>query len=261
MIGALKTYSAFYYGFTVDNTNKYINFKEGGGELTAEISIGSYTLTQYLLEVASAMNAAGANTYSLSVNRQTRIVTLTSSGSFDLLFGSGSNSGESAASLLGMSASDSLAITSKVGIQGAGYAYFPQFFLQNYQPSILNKKAAFATVSKSASGRVSVQKFGDERFMECNIRYITDIPQPPNGPVQTNVNGVDDTLDFLEYLITKAPVEFMENLNDASVFEKFILERTPTSQDGIGYELNERFDMGLPYYFDTGVLTFRVITE
>lgn len=260
-MSALRTYSSFIYGHTVDTNNRYINFKEGGPELTATLEIGSYTLTKFLDVIAVAMNAAGANDYTVTLDRTTRIITLASSANFDLLVATGTNAGESVLPLMGISGADVLATTSVVGTLPSGSYYEPQFVLQEYLPSSKNKRAASATVSKSASGKISVQKFGDERFMKCNIKYCTDIIQPVGGPIQTQESGVDNVVAFMEYAITKAPLEFIQDKASPETFERVILESTSQAQDGTGYELRELYDRGLPYYFETGPLKFRVIEE
>lgn len=258
---SLDTYSRFYYGYEIDESNQYLNFDEGGGELTALIEVGSYSLTDLLVAVESALNIAGAFTYTVTVNRTTRIVTLGSSSAVDWLFSTGAQSGISAHSLLGFPTSDILATTSAVGTSPCGSAYSPQYILQDHVATGNYRKAAFATVNKAASGKVQVQKFGTEKFMQASIRFSTNIPQPSGGPILTNPSGVEDLQAFMQHLITKAPVEFMPDASVPGTFETFILESSDEGQDGIGYKLKELYDKGIPGYFDTGILKFRLIED
>lgn len=260
-LGALKTHSQFFYGQTVTADNCFIDFTESAVAKTAEIAIGSYTLTDYLTAVALAMNNVLTATASVSINRTTGIVTLTFSSAVTLLGLSGPNSGQSALSLLGITATDYSAVTSVVGASRAGSMWRPQFPAQDYIPSSLSVRAASASVSKSASGRVSVQSFGQEKFIKANFQYITNIPQEPGFVCETDSQGVESATAFLEYAITKAPMEFMADRNDPATFESVLLESTPFDPNGVGFELKEYYDKGLPYYFETGRLTFRVIED
>lgn len=257
---ALKNHSVFYYGHKVDDTNNFINFKEGAGaELTAEIPTGSYTMTKFLEIVTSALNDASALTWTYSVDRVTRIVTLTSSGPASLLFGTGTLASFSPASLLGFAQADLLSLTSFVGTLPTGIEYAPQFPLQDYKPKDKNKKLIGAVVTKSASGdKVSVQSFGTDRFIKCNIKFITN--EPSEGILRDNPTAVEDASAFMEYIIEKNPVEFMENENDRGAFDKVYLD-SMSQGDGTFFELIEYVDRNLPEYYETGLLTFKVINR
>lgn len=55
----IRTKSKFYYGHTIDSDNNLLDFKEGAGtELTATLNVGEYSLTDFVTEVARALNAA-----------------------------------------------------------------------------------------------------------------------------------------------------------------------------------------------------------
>ena len=69
----IKTKSKFYYGHTIDIDNNLLDFKEGAGaELTATLSVGEYSLTNFVTELIRALNDAGSLTYSGSLNRTTK---------------------------------------------------------------------------------------------------------------------------------------------------------------------------------------------
>lgn len=259
---SLSTYSIFYYGFDVTTNNRYIDFDEGAGELTATLPVGSFTMTQMAIEVARALNDVGLNTYTCTVNRTTRIFTITASVATDFLGATGSNASQSVFPTIGLASSDSLAATSVVGATAAGSTYSPQLTLQDHVSTSNNKRALSGVVTKSASGSsVSVQSFGEETFLRLNFKYITNRFQPPDSKLRNDSNALANVRAFLDHCITKAPVEFMENVTDRDTFEKLILESTPQSSDGIGYELRELLDRNLPGYFESGILTFKTITE
>lgn len=255
----IQTYSIFYYGHIVDETNYIVNFKEGAGpEFSAEIRNGSYTLTSYAQAVQDALNDAGALDYTVTVDRATRLISVNATGVFSLLVLSGSASGISAFPMIGFSGSDRTGSTSYTGNVSSGKSYIPQFKLQDYIDSTHWKQSADKTVNKTSSGRIEVVRFGEERFMQCNIKFITSIPQP-NGVIKSNSTGLQDAIDFLSYLITKSPIEFIGDINNADIFESFILESAPDFTDGTGFRLKELYDKGLIDYYETGVLKFRVV--
>lgn len=256
---ALKVHSVFFYGHKVDENNNLINFKEGAGpEKTAEIPVGSYTMTKFLDVVTASLNAASSLDWTYSVDRTTRIVTFTSSGPASLLFGTGSVYLNSPATLLGFPQTDILNATSFVGSSGTGYEYRPQFPLQSYVPKNQNKKLVNAVVSKSASGdAVSVQSFGIDRLIKGNIRFITN--QPTDGVLRNNPNAVEDAQAFMDYIVEKNPIEFMEDENEPDTFDRVYLESAGMGGDGTSYELIEYVDRNLPEFFETGLLTFKVI--
>lgn len=256
---ALKKHSVFYYGHKIDENNNLINFKEGvGAEKTAEVPVGSYTLTKFLQVITAALNAASSLDWTYSVNRTTRIVTFNSSGTASLLFGTGSNALNSPFALLGFNAADYNNLTSFVGALPSGSEYRPQFPLQDYKGKDQNKKLVNAVVTKSASGdKVSVQSFGTERFIKMNIKNITN--QPTAGLLRNNPNAVEEIKTFMDYAVEKNPIEFMEDENDLATFDRVYLESTQADFNGTSYELIEYFDRNLPEYFETGLLNFKVI--
>lgn len=255
---SLTTFSKFYYGYEVTTENYQLDFSEGGSELTAELTVGFYTMTTFCTEVQRAMRAAGALTYTVTVSRSTRAITIAAGSNFTLKVSSGSHIGNSPWSLMGFSGADKSGASTYTGGAASGYSYAPQFILQDHIPTTNWKKASQATVNKTADGRVEVVKFGDEQFMQCNIKYVTDITQD-GTIIQTNASGVANLRSFMDWLIEKAPIEYMADASTTSTYENLILESTPDDSKGTGYKLKEMYDKGLPGYFETGTLVFRVI--
>jgi hypothetical protein len=91
------------------------------------------------------------------------------------------------------------------------------------------------------------------------MRYCTDISQPSGGPITSNSTGISEVRAFLQHLVEKNHVEFMEDKDTEATFETFILESTEQRRDGTGYRLKERWDINLPGYYDTGILKFRLL--
>ncbi len=255
---SLATLSKFYYGHTIDDDNDLLDFDEGGSELTAELDIGEYTLEEFAEEIQRALNEAGALTYTVTVNRTTRIITVAATGNFTLLVTTGSNIGTSPWALMGFT-SNKTGDDSYAADAASGYVYSPQFLLQNYVPAEDNRTAIHSNVSESANGDQEVVRFGIIQMIEMNIRWCTNIAQPSGGPITNNATGLEDVRELMEYLITKAPIEFMPNANAPATFYKVVLDSTKADKKGCGFKLKERYDRGMPGYYDTELLTFRVL--
>ncbi len=255
---SLFTHSKINLGLVINDTNFQLDFTEGGPEITAEIEIGSYTPEDAAVAVASALNDAGALDYTVAYDRDTREMTIAASGTFSLLVGSGSHLGTSIFGTLGFTGSNRTSAATYTG-SAAGTQYATQFIAQSHVSSEDQQAAAYGTVNQSASGNVEVVSFGNQAFLEFELKFITDREMGSAGPIRTNASGVDDARTLMRYLMTKGPVEFMEDESDTSSFQKLILETSPDNSKGIGYKLHEMYDIGLPGFFKTGVLKFRVI--
>jgi hypothetical protein len=256
---ALNTYSKFYFGWTVTESSKYIDFNEGASELSAELQVGSYNSSSLATEIKRAMEEAGALTYTVSFNRSTRKFTISAGSNFALLTTTGSHLGALAFDLIGYTGADKTVASSYVADAISGGSYSPQFKLQSYISSEHLRRAIDVSVNKTTSGRVEVVSFGQEKFMECEIKFITDIAQ--SGPIVNNESGVADYLEFIRFAITKGQVEFMADQSNVDTYEVFILESTEDSSDGTGYRLIEEYDRGLAGYYRSGKLKFRVFEE
>src|SRR5690606_5719403 len=191
--------------------------------------------------------------------RSTRILTVSASSNFSLLTTSGSTIGTAAFSMMGYSGADKTGANSYAASAATGDAYSPQFILQDYVSSDDWTDAVQGVVNVSASGRVEVVRYGQSDFIQMNIRYATDIPQGDSGIILNSASGVSDLRAFMRYAITKAPVEFMPSISDLNTYQSLILESTRDSQKGLGFKLKELYDTGLPGYFETGTLKWRVL--
>lgn len=259
----INTYSKFYFGLTITGSNKYIDFNEGAGALAAEIQTGTYTPEDLAQAVEDALNLAGTLVYTVSLNRTTRILTITSSAAVTWLASTGANVvlGYSAYSILGYPATDVASVTTFTGSTGIGSVYLPQYKLQDYLDQQDSRRNRAATVSVAASGKVQLQSFGTDRFFEFSIKFATDIPQPASGPIVSNSAGVANLRTFMQWLMNKNTVEFMPDKDLPGTYYRLVLESSPGAGDGSGYKLQEQYARGLVGYFETGVLTFRIIED
>jgi len=253
---SLTTFSAFYYGFEFDSDFRYIDFDEGSGALQAEVALGSYTPTEMALVIQEAMNAVGTLTYVATFNRSDRSFTISSTANFDLLVSSGLASNK-AYPAFGFTGVDRTGASTYTG-GFAGSEYLPQFILQDHISTDNLQKLINPSINKSADGTVEVIRFGTEKFMQCNIKYATDL-HIGGGSFKNNPSGVSDLQTFMQYITNKKPVEFMPNELSRNTYQKLLLESTVEEKDGTGYLLKELYDKGLPNIFETGIMRFRLI--
>lgn len=107
-------YSAYKYDYEAINDviiitakNGKIDFAEGGSQLTATLTPGSYSPTTLCAEIKTRMDAAGAQTYTVTFNAITRKFTIAQGGAtFSLLFATGTNAYISASGVLGFDIED-----------------------------------------------------------------------------------------------------------------------------------------------------------
>lgn len=257
----ISTMSAFFYGHDVTELNYALNFDEGSGELLASVSIGDYTPEQICDAVASAMNSSGTQEYTVAFDRDTRKITISAASNFSLLIVSGTSSGLSIFSLLGFTGiADLTGAKTYTGASTSGSAYFPQIPLQNYTSFANWLVPSGAKTNVSADGsRIEVVSFGEQRFMEFELPFITDI-DTTGSPIEYNATGVSDYIAFIEYAITKSVLQFIPDRDTPETYDDCILESTVESKEGTAHKLKEMYSRKLPGYYDTGKLVFRKVT-
>lgn len=255
----LNTRSKFYYGFEVTEANQSINFNEGTGERLAELDIGKYTTTSFQNMIATRLNEIGDLEYSVLIDRETRIVTISADGNFDLLFTTGAQNTTSAHPILGYSGADLTGDDSYEGTSAIGFEYLPQFYLQAFTPFGQFKEFVSGRVNVSASGIVETVSFGSVEFMECNVRFITNIDQGISNEIETDAQGYENAIAFMDWCYNKGDLEFMPDRDNVDNYFECVLDRTPESSDGISFRLKELFSQRFVGYYETGNLRFRRI--
>ena len=256
---SISTRSSFIYGHTItEGENEFINFMEDGmTELSTTIDIGSYTITQFVNQVAQALNDVGDNVYSVSLDRATRLITISADNNFDLLVTNGTQVSISAFALMGFTTNRSGASSYEADLP-SGSIYFPQYNLMNYVAFEDMEESVQSKVNESSSGEIEVVSYGTRNFSEFNIKYATDITG--QGAITDNPTGVSDLRIFMQYITKKRPFEFLPDKDMPENFESAILESTTKSRDGTGFMLRELYSQKLANYFETGKLVLRKIT-
>jgi hypothetical protein len=247
--------SSFIYGHTITDDNSFINFTENGiDELSSTIEIGSFTISTFIDAVAVALNEIGDNTYTVSLDRTTRKITISADANFDLLVTTGTQSQISAFSLMGFT-SDKSGSNSYEADEASGSIYLPQTKLFGYVPFEHNQSSVQSKVNESSSGDIELVTYGERRFAKFNIKYISNITG--QNFIEDNPNAVQDVTTFMEYIRLKRPFEFLPDRDDVNTFYSVILESTP--QGATDYELTELYAESLAFYFETGTITLRQI--
>ena len=254
-MSTLKTLSKFYYGHTVTLDNSSLDFDEGGPEIQGDLKIGSYTLDEYRAEFQRVLRTFGTQDYVVTVDRDTGILSVTAPNPFSLLPATGSRIGTGVWNMAGFDPVDQTGTTIN-GDFRSGKVYRPQFLLDNYTSPEHYRLKESAAVNVSASGDVQTLQFGDGARMKCNIIAITDKLGLKIDPWYENSNGITDALDFLNYIITKAKIEFMPDESISGTFYKLLLDSTKTDRNGVAFELQ---NMKTPDVYQSGDLTFRKV--
>lgn len=258
---SIETYSLFYYISEITSSNNKMNFDEGGAELTATIEVGSYTPTDLATAIKTALDAAGALTYTVTFNRTSRTFTIASTSNFSLLVSSGSTVGSGPYALIGFTGSDRTLASTYTGDSSAGSQYEPQFKFQDFVSNDDWQEKIDAQVNESALGDVEVVSFGTRELIQMNIRFATDKDVSKSNWIKNNASGVSNLRSFMQFAITKAPFELMENIGDRATYKKVILESTPEDNKGTAYKLKELSLQGGPTgFFETGVIRLRVLS-
>lgn len=256
---AIKTYSKFYYINPVTGSNFYLNFSEDGSTvLAAEVEIGEYSVTDLAPQVETALNTVGANTYTVTFDRDTRLYTISADATFEIRAGTGPQVGSDLWSLLGFAQSDTSAALSHTANNAAGVSFEPQFFLQDYVMQGQSTEAVSGVRATTASGLVEVVSFGRQEFIEMNIKYQNNLNKGA-WPIKKSSTGYTDLKAFLDFAINAYPIEFMPDINNSSEFITVLLESAPGNSNGLGYKLKEQLSDNLPDFYETGVIVFRII--
>ncbi|MEN0059510.1 MAG: hypothetical protein AAGB31_11795 [Bdellovibrio sp.] len=256
-MGALSSYSKIYYGPELTELKRSFTIKEDGIEKVAFLDPGCYLPSQFPLILQQAINAVSSQQYSVSLNRSTRLLTISAEGSFEVPLVSMFEDASNIASLVGFTQdADLTGSNSYTSLNPCCEEYAFQFPLQSYLSSRENASQIQAVKKKTITGIVEATSFGIERQVSFEAMYITDIVQDPRSIIRTKVEAVAGFLSLLDYCIRQEAIEFMEDENRPDVFEILTLASTEENQNGLGYRLIEEYDEGLPNYYRSGTLTF-----
>jgi hypothetical protein len=102
--------------YVIDDSNNYLDFKEGGAELNAVLTLGLYTADDLAAEIETQLEAVGAADFTVTYSDTTHKFTIASDGgSLALLCKTGTNKKISIWKTIGFKESADRATTSEVG--------------------------------------------------------------------------------------------------------------------------------------------------
>ena len=253
----IYTDSAFWYGIEVTELTDNFIFQDNGPLVDKKFPTGGYSHADFILSIQTFLNSNSELEYTVTIDRQTRFITISTIENFDLLFG---QSGTTIAGVMGFDSVDLTGFNSYTSAYPVGEIYLPQFRLQDYVDFDDYEDNNNASVNVSASGVTEVVTFSTSKFMECNIKYANNYEHHLSSAIEENLTGVEDLRRFMSYVIKKENIEFFPDRNDLNTFKKVILEKTRQSSKGTGYKLKELYGRGLNGYYETGTLTFKEVS-
>jgi len=120
--------------FVVGATNNKINFDEGAAELTGTVASASYTATTLCAAIKTALEDAGALTFTVTFSATTKKFTIAAPTQFSLHWNTGANKTTDISTMCGYSdlADDSGAITYTADTVAIGVAYVHTFQWANF---------------------------------------------------------------------------------------------------------------------------------
>lgn len=255
-MSTLRTRSCFFYGTSVTTLNRSIDFDEGAGEIQATLDVGDYSFTEYITAFVLAMNIAGNQVYTATIDRDTGTWTLSAPNPFSIKGLTGSRAATSAWPMAGFGALDHTGDDSYEAPNRVGEIYELQYPASDYLAAEDNIHKEQATYNFTASGVSQIISFDDSSRIRMNIILITNKLNLKNDPFFSNASGVQDARDFMTYAVTKSRMEFMPDTDNKAVFHTCLLESTREDRSGLLFELK---NMGAADFYETGVLTFRKV--
>lgn len=88
--------------FEITSSNQWLDFDEGGGELSAQLTVGDYDADSLATEIKTQMEAVGAYVYTITYQENIKKFTIASAtGNFDLLWQSGTHTSNNVGDLIG----------------------------------------------------------------------------------------------------------------------------------------------------------------
>lgn len=260
----INTHSKFWYGWEITEENQLLDFRYASdlNDRQAVLRIGRYSSRQLCDEIKRAMDEAGTDTFVVTFDRASKKFTISCEETFSLL----TSSGEGVAlgsvwELIGFStASDKTGSASYTADStSVPFEWTPQFKLQGINNPDDWVRLRDPVWSESAAGEGELTHFGEMRMLKFSVPYITDIIQPDELVIRNNATAVADARRAMSWATKKAHVELMLDENDEETYLEIRLEATEDSQIGVELNLKEEYQKGLPNYFTTGELTWRVI--
>lgn len=253
----IDTRPLFIFGHIVTAANNAFSFDEGAAEIIAVMEPGGYSFEEYAFALQTALRDAGSQVYTVSTNRTAQTLTIAAPSAFTLRVATGTPDNEGY-TLAGFAGANRSTVTTATSDSMSGLRYSPQFLIQSYVGSEFHQQAAFQVLNRSVSGREELIRFGVDKIIEMEIKFVSNM-QMDGIVIRNDPNGVENTIEFMQYITQKQRFEFMPDENDLNDFEKVVLKSAPGFSDGTGYKLRELTDKNLRDIYDLGLIQLRVV--
>lgn len=167
----------------IDSSNNKIDFTEGSGSLVATITSGVYSPTTLCTEIKTQLEAAGAETYTVTFNSLTRKFTIAHGGAtLSLLFASGTNYSVSSGEVLGFDCED------KTGAVTYTSQYCLSGILRLSKPIEMHREGATMYQSAREAGKIFymdpgafMREYPRNRLLQDIPKNFTVLSQTPGG--------------------------------------------------------------------------------
>lgn len=250
---ALRDKSLFLYGFEVTSTNFAIDFKKtsGGAQLMASLRFGFYSLTDLLIEIKRALEAADpSNTYTATANRsissgtQNRVTISTSGSYLELDFLSGPRSLSSIHTMIGFPSVNQTGATTYTGTSSAGTVLLTTLTGYTFLPPEL-LKTIIGTINITTDGQKEALVWSVQKFTQIEFKY------EPEAKSKT------EWANFLTWATQQRPFDFTPEAGTYGTVHNVTLETTSADGKGLGYRMDEMLP-DFPFNYKTGILKMRV---
>lgn len=248
---ALRQKSIFWYGITIDSTNRSIDFRTAnlGPIYQATLTLGNYTLSGFIAEIGKQLKAANSTTtFTVSLNRSfgltsNRLTLGSSTGFFQLLFGTGPRYSSSAARVMGFTATDKTGLSSYTGTSNVGIYLLPEYKGYTYLgPDFMH--TVFGALNVSARGDKEAIVWSIQKFFQVEFKY------------EPETKVITEWLPFMDWLIQQRPIEYVPDYTIPNTFYQATLESSPADGKGLAYTMKEMLP-DFPFNYQTGTLKFR----
>jgi len=205
--------------FEVTNSNKYIDFAEvanGGGENTAELTLGIYTAADLATEIGTKMSVASeiGATYTCTYNAGTKKFTISFDGAgwFNLLWQSGSHSANSSANLIGFdNSADDDGLTSYTADYEREGDYVNLWY-------ITHAEGEPSKVEECIRATLVISTYTEQaNLADCNDNPSSWYWDAANNRLYLHTSGSDDPGTAGKYLIMSYFWEYFCNKQDGDI--------------------------------------------
>lgn len=250
---ALSSKSLFLYGFQITPLNSSIDFRVVALETPRQATLrtGFYSLSSLCTEIVRALQEFDSiDSFSATVDRtvsgglENRVTISSSSGFFQILFGSGPRASSAVAPLIGFNAVDYTGATSYTGSTSAGTLLITNMTGYNYiQPELYQK--SFGNLNISAAGVKEAVVFQIQKFFQVQFKYIP----------KASAIGEWQTLN--SWITQQKEVDFTPEVSNPSLVYNCTLETSSADGMGLSFMMREMLP-DFPNLYDTGLMKFRL---